>query len=66
MGQTVQLSIYNVTKECMVEKEHEEEYKKNGDELKYYGKDLLNNSGVNLVTGLITATISGYLTTKII
>ena len=66
LGQTVQLSIYNVTKECMVEKEHEEEYKKKGDELKYYGKDILNNSGVNLVTGLITATISGYLTTKII
>ena len=66
LGQTVQLSIYNVTKKCMVEKEHEEEYKKNGDELKYYGKDILNNSGVNLVTGLITATISGYLTTKII
>ena len=66
LGQTVQISIYNVTKQCMVEKEHVEEYEKNGDELKYYGKDILNNSGVNLVTGLITAFISGYLTTKII
>ena len=66
LGQTVQISIYNVTKECMVEKEHVEEYKKNGDELKFYGKDILNNSGVNLVTGLITSFISGYLTTKII
>ena len=66
LGQTVQISIYNVTKGCMVEKEHVEEYIKNGDELKYYGKDILNNSGVNLVTGLITAFISGYLTIKII
>ena len=66
LGQTVQISIYNVTKKCMVEKENVEEYKKNGDDLKYYGKDILNNSGVNLVTGLITAFISGYLTAKII
>ena len=66
LGQTVQISIYNVTKKCMAEKENVEEYKKNGDDLKYYGKDILNNSGVNLVTGLITAFISGYLTTKII
>ena len=66
LGQTVQISIYNVTKKCMVEKENVEEYEKNGDDLKYYGKDILNNSGVNLVTGLITAFISGYLTTKII
>lgn len=66
LGQTVQISIYNVTKGCMVEKEHVEEYIKNGDDLKYYGKDILNNSGVNLVTGLITAIISGYLTIKII
>ena len=66
LGQTVQISIYNVTKQCMVEKENEEEAKKTGDELKYYGRDILNNSGVNLVTGLITALISGYLTTKVI
>ena len=66
LGQTVQISIYNVTKQCMVEKENEEEAKKAGDELKYYGRDILNNSGVNLVTGLITALISGYLTTKVI
>ena len=66
LGQTVQLSIYNVSKECMVEKGNEEEAKKNGDELKYYGRDILNNSGVNLITGLITAFISGYLTTKIV
>ena len=66
LGQTVQISIYNVTKRCMVEKENEEEAKKIGDELKYYGRDILNNSGVNLVTGFITALISGYLTTKVI
>ena len=48
LGQTVQISIYNVTKKCMIEKENEEEAKKNGDELKYYGRDILNNSGVNL------------------
>ena len=65
-GQTIQISIYNMTKKCMIEKENEEEAKKNGDELKYYGRDILNNSGVNLVTGLITAFISGILTTKII
>ena len=40
--------------------------KKNGDELKYYGRDILNNSGVNLVTGIITSIISGIITTKII
>ena len=50
----------------MIEKENEEEAKKNGDELKYYGRDILNNSGVNLVTGIITSCISGFLTTKII
>lgn len=66
MGQTVQLTIYNETKKCVTEKNYEEEDKKNGDELKYYGKDILNNSGVNLVTGIITAIISGYLTTLII
>ena len=66
LGQTVQISIYNVTKKCMIEKENEEEAKKNGDELKYYGRDILNNSGVNLVTGIITSCISGFLTTKII
>ncbi len=66
LGQTVQLSIYNETKKCVIEKENEFEAKKNGDELKYYGKDILNNSGVNLVTGVITSLISGYITTKII
>ena len=66
LGQTVQLSIYNVTKKCMIEKENEKEAKKNGDELKYYGRDILNNSGVNLVTGIITSIISGIITTKII
>ena len=67
LGQTVKISIYNVTKKCMIEKgNEEEEAKKNGDELKYYGRDILNNSGVNLVTGLITAFISGLLMTKII
>ena len=45
---------------------NKEKEKKTGDELKYYGRDILNNSGVNLVTGLITALISGYLTTKVI
>ena len=66
LGQTFQISIYNVSKKCIVEKGGEEEAKKNGDELKYYGRDILNNSGINLVTGLITAFISGILTTKII
>ena len=66
LGQTVQLTIYNETKKCVTEKNYEEEDKKNGDELKYCGKDILNNSGVNLVTGIITAIISGYLTTLII
>ena len=66
LGQTVQLTIYNETKKCVIEKDNEKEAKDNGDELKYYGKDILNNSGVNLVTGIVTALISGYLTTKII
>ena len=66
LGQTVQMSIYNVSKKCIIEKGGEIEAKKNGDELKYYGRDILNNSGINLVTGLITAFISGILTTKII
>ena len=66
LGQTVQLSIYNETKKCVIEKENEKEAKDNGDELKYYGKDILNNSGVNLVTGIITALISGYFAIKII
>jgi len=61
LGQTVQLTIYNVTKECVIEKENEREAIKNGDELKYYGKDIFNNSGINLVTGVITAIISGYI-----
>ena len=66
LGQTVQLSIYNETKKCVIEKENEKEPKANGDLLKYYGQDILNNSGVNLVTGIITALISGYITAKII
>ena len=66
LGQTFQISIYNVSKKCIIEKGGEIEAKKNGDELKYYGRDILNNSGINLVTGLITAFISGILTTKII
>ena len=66
MSQTVQLSIYNVTKKSIIKKENEKEAKKNGDELKYYGRDILNNSGVNLVTGIITSIISGIITTKII
>ena len=66
LGQTVQLSIYNESKKCVIEKENEKESKENGDELKYYGKDILNNSGVNLVTGVVTSLISGYLTSKII
>ena len=66
LGQTVQISIYNETKKCVIEKENEKEAKQNGDELKYYGRDILNNSGVNLVTGIVTAFISGYITTKII
>ncbi|ORX85864.1 hypothetical protein BCR32DRAFT_325256 [Anaeromyces robustus] len=61
LGQTIQLTIYNVTKQCVIEKEQVENAIKNGDKLKYYGKDILNNSGINLVTGLITALISGYL-----
>ena len=66
LGQTVQLSIYNESKKTIIEKENEKEAKENGDELKYYGKDILNNSGVNLVTGVVTALISGYLITEII
>lgn len=66
LGQTVQLTIYNATKQCVIEKENEREAKENGDELKYYGKDILNNSGVNTITGLITALISAYITTKVI
>ena len=66
LGQTVQLSIYNETKKCVIEKESEEESLKNGDTLKYYGKDILNNSGINLLTGIVTALISGYITIKII
>ncbi|ORX41524.1 hypothetical protein BCR36DRAFT_587966 [Piromyces finnis] len=65
LGQTVQLTIYNVTKECVIEKEAEAEARKNGDELKYYGKDLFNNSGINLITGVVTALIAGYLATLI-
>jgi len=65
LGQTVQLTIYNVTKQCVIEKDGEEEARKNGDELKYYGKDLFNNSGINLVTGVITALLSGYVATLI-
>ena len=60
------MSIYNETKKCVIEKENENDAIKDGDELKYYGKDILNNSGVNLITGIITALISGYITTKII
>jgi len=66
LGETVQLSIYNETKKCVIEKESEEESLKNGDSLKYYGKDILNNSGINLLTGIVTALISGYITIKII
>ena len=66
LGQTIQITIYNETKKCVIEKENEKEAKDNGDELKYYGKDILNNSGVNLVAGVVTAFISGYLTKKII
>lgn len=66
LGQTVQLTIYNKTKKCIIEKDNEAEAKKNGDELIYYGKDILNNSGVNLVTGVVTALMSGYISTKII
>ena len=66
LGQTFQLSIYNESKKCVIEKENEKEAKANGDELKYYGRDILNNSGVNLVTGIITALISGYITIKFI
>ena len=66
LGQTVQLSIYNESKKRVIEKENEKEAKANGDELKYYGRDILNNSGVNLVTGIITALISGYITIKFI
>jgi len=65
LGQTVQLTIYNVTKQCVIEKDDEEEARKNGDELKYYGKDLLNNSGINLVTGVVTALLSGFVATLI-
>jgi len=61
LGQTVQLTIYNVTKACVIEKEAEEEARKNGDELKYYGKDILNNSQINLVTGVVTAILSGFI-----
>ena len=66
LGQTVQLSIYNETKKCVIEKESEKEAKENGDELKYYGKDILNNTGVNTITGLITSLISAYITIKIL
>ena len=66
LGETVQLSIYNETKKCVIEKDAENEDIKKGDKLKYYGKDILGNSGVNLVTGIITSFISAYIMYKFI
>ena len=66
LGETIQISIYNETKQCVIEKEVEKEDIKKGDKLKYYGKDILGNSGVNLVTGIITSFISAYIMYKLI
>ena len=40
------------------------EAKKSGEELKYYGRNMLNNSGVNLVTGIFFFIVFWFFTDK--
>ena len=57
LGETVQITYYDEKKKCVVEKSEID----NMENIKIYGRDILNNSQVNLVTGVITSILSGLL-----
>ena len=57
LGETVQITYYDEKKKCVVEKSEID----NMENIKIYGRDILNNSQVNLITGIVTSILSGLL-----
>ena len=57
LGETVQITYYDEKKKCVVEKSEID----NMENIKIYGRDILDNSQVNLITGIVTSILSGFL-----
>ena len=61
LGATLQISIYDNEKKCVVDKEEVDMKSIDLKRYKIFGRDYLNNSMVNLITGVTTSLISGVL-----
>ena len=57
LGETMQITYFDEEKKCVVEKDEI----KNMNNIKVYGRDILNNSQVNLITGIFTSLLSGII-----
>ena len=57
LGETMQITYFDEEKKCVVEKDEI----KNMKNIKVYGRDILNNSQVNLITGIFTSLLSGII-----
>jgi hypothetical protein len=58
----MQVSYYDVNKKCIVDKaDYEKMMKDKENYIIVYGNDILNNSQINLITGIITSFFSGML-----
>jgi uncharacterized protein (TIGR00297 family) len=57
LGETMQITYFYEEKKCVVEKDEI----KNMNNIKVYGRDILNNSQVNLITGIFTSLLSGII-----
>ena len=61
LGATLQISIYDTENKCVVDKDEIDMNTIDINRYKIYGRNYLNNSMVNLITGVVTSMISGGL-----
>lgn len=62
LGATMQISIYDEEKKCVIDSDVIDLSQiKNNSKYKIYGRNILNNSAVNFITGVITSFFSGLL-----
>lgn len=62
LGATLQISIYDEEKKCVIDSDAIDLSQiKNNSKYKIYGRNILNNSAVNFITGVITSLFSGVL-----
>ena len=67
LGEIMQVSYYDINKKWIVDRgDYEKMIKNKENYIKVYGTDVLNNSQINLITGIITSIFSGILFTYIL